>query len=109
MATHHAAPGEVVDLLPLGTGLRTARTTAIVKSDGFEAVRLVVLAGRQIAPHRVAGQITLHCLEGRVQIGLTDSTIDLAAGQWLYLDGGIEHFIRGVEDSSVLLTILFNR
>ena len=47
MAVHHARPGEVVDLNPLGEGLRNARTTAIVKSDAFEAVRLVVPAAER--------------------------------------------------------------
>lgn len=109
MAVHHARPGEVVDLKPLGEGLRNARTTAIVKADAFEAVRLVVLAGREIPPHQVSGPITLHCLEGRVLLGLGDSTLELAAGQWVYLDGGARHSVQGIEDSSLLLTILFNR
>lgn len=46
MAVHHAGSGEVVDLRPLGGKLHDARTTAIVKSDSFEAVRLIVPAGR---------------------------------------------------------------
>jgi quercetin dioxygenase-like cupin family protein len=96
-------------LQPLGEGLQNARTTALVKSDTFEAVRLIVLAGREIAPHQVPGQITLHCLEGRVLLGLADSTLELSAGQWVYLDGGARHSVKGVEDSSVLLTILFDR
>lgn len=109
MAMHHAGPGEVVDLQPLGDGLRSARTTAIVKGDAFEAVRLVVLAGREIPPHQVAGTIMLHCLEGRVVLGLADAALELAAGQWLFLDGGVQHSVRGIEDSSLLLTILFER
>jgi hypothetical protein len=33
----------------------------------------------------------------------------LAPGQWIYLDGGEKHAVVGVEDSSLLLTILFDR
>src|SRR5690606_31570132 len=44
MATHRASPGEIVDLAPLGSGLKAARTTAIVKTETFEAVRLIVHA-----------------------------------------------------------------
>ncbi len=109
MAVHHARPGEVVDLKPLGDGLRDARTTAIVKSEAFEAVRLVVLAGREIPPHQVPGPIMLHCLEGRVLLGLGDLTLEVAAGQWVYLDGGARHSVKAIEDSSLLLTILFDR
>ena len=108
MAVPHARPGEVVDLKPLGEGLRNAPTTAIVKSDAFEAVRLVVLAGREIPPHQVPGPITLHCLEGRVLLGPNDSTMELAAGQWVYLDGGARHSVKGIENSSLLLMILFD-
>jgi quercetin dioxygenase-like cupin family protein len=109
MAIRHAKAGEVVDLQPLGEGLRNARTTALVKSDAFEAVRLIVPAGKEIPPHQVSGQITLHCLEGHVLLGLSDSTLELSAGQWVYLDGGARHSVTGIEDSSVLLTILFDR
>jgi quercetin dioxygenase-like cupin family protein len=109
MAIRHARAGEIVDLRPLGSALSNAKTTAIVKSDAFEAVRLVVPAGREIAPHQVAGKITLHCLEGRVLLELSNSAFDLSAGEWVYLDGGERHGLKGVEHSSLLLTILFDR
>jgi quercetin dioxygenase-like cupin family protein len=109
MAVHHAAPREVVDLSPLGEKLKDSKTTALVKSQSFEAVRLIVLAGKEIPPHDVPGNITLHCLEGRVALGLDHSTIELSAGGWVYLDGGERHSVKAVEDSSLLLMILFNR
>ena len=45
MALKHAEPGEVVDLRPLGDRLAAAKTTAIVRTASFEAMRLVVPAG----------------------------------------------------------------
>lgn len=108
MALNHAEAGEVVDLRPLGTRLRQAKTAAIVKSDRFEAVRLVLPAGTDIPVHKVEGYITLQCLEGRVTID-TDKAIELAQGQWLYLDRGVPHALHALEDSSVLLTIFFDR
>ena len=109
MAVPHAKSGQLVDLRPLGAELRTAKTTALVKSKSFEAVRLVVRAGMEIPAHQISGSITLHCLEGRVALGLTDSVLELSAGEWVYLDGGARHSVRGIEDSSLLLTILFHR
>lgn len=109
MALHHAKPGEVVDLRALGSKLKNARTAAIVKSDQFEAIRLIVQAGTEIPSHEVSGSITLHCLEGRVSLRLEKSTIELNAGEWVYLDGGEAHSVKGVEDSSLLLTIFFGR
>ncbi len=107
MAVHHAGSGEVVDLRPLGAKLHDARTTAIVKTDTFEAVRLIVPAGREIASHRVDGGITLFCIEGRVRLGLSDTEMELSAGEWLYLDGGAAHSVTGIKDASLLLTIHF--
>src|SRR3546814_3201644 len=85
MALKHAKAGEVVDLRPLGDKLKDAKTAAIIKGEGFEAIRLVVRAGREIPSHEVSGNITLHCLEGRVLLGLEQSTIELNAGEWVYL------------------------
>ncbi|SFC84812.1 Cupin domain protein [Bosea sp. CRIB-10] len=108
MALQHAKPGEVVDLRPFGTNLKFAKTAAIIKSKHFEAVRLVVLAGTKIPPHKVPGNIMLHCLEGCISLGLRDRPVLLSAGEWVYLAGGEIHSLEGIEDSSLLLTILLN-
>ncbi|MCA0201461.1 MAG: cupin [Proteobacteria bacterium] len=109
MAIHHAEAGEVVDLRPLGGKLKETKTTAITKADHFEAIRLIVPAGASIDPHAVAGDLTLLCLEGRIKLGLTMREIELVAGEWLYLTGGETHSVKGLEDSSLLLTILLKR
>ena len=108
MALQHAKSGEVIDLRPLGPKLKDAKSAAIIKSDRFEAVRLFVRAGAKIPSHTVSGNITLHCLEGCVALGLARSTIELNAGEWVYLDGGEIHSVNGIDDSSLLLTILFD-
>lgn len=107
MALKHAKAGEIVDVSPLGPQLKNSRTAAIVKTEAFEAVRLVVGAGTSIPAHKVPGQITLHCLEGRVEIGLANSQVELGPNDWIYLNGGEPHSLHGLEDSSLLLTILF--
>jgi quercetin dioxygenase-like cupin family protein len=107
MALKHAAPGEAVDLRPLGSRLAATRTHAIARTPRFEAVRLVVPAGTEIPSHKVPGRIILHCIEGHARLVLTDETIDLRAGDWVYLDGDVPHSVKGIEDASLLLTILF--
>ena len=106
MALHHAASGEVVDLVPLGAGTREAHTRALVKTDDFEAIRLVLGAGEELPPHQVSGRFTLHCLEGRVGLATSTESLELSANQWIYFDGGITHAVQAIEDSSLLLTIL---
>lgn len=108
MALHHAKPGEIVHLGPLGPALKDTATTAIIKSDRFEAMRLIVRAGAEIPSHEVPGNITLYCLEGAVELGLKHAAVQLSAGDWIYLDGGEAHYVKGLEDSALLLTIIFN-
>lgn len=108
MALKHAEPGEVVDLRPLGDRLASAKTSAIVRTSRFEAVRLVVPADTEIPSHQVAGPITIHCIEGHAQLCLLAGVIDLRAGDWVYLEGSEPHSVKGIEDASLLLTILFD-
>ena len=107
MALKHAKSGQVVDLRPLGDELKGAKTSAIIKDEHFEAIRLILHAGSTIPTHEVAGNIMLHCLEGHVRFGLSDGDIDLKAGEWVFLDQSEDYSIAGVEDSSLLMTILF--
>ena len=107
MALKHAQPGEAVDLRPLGERLAETRTSAIVRTSSFEAVRLAIAAGTKIPTHKVAGRIMLHCIEGRVELGLPAGEVELSAGEWLYLEGNEPHSVYGIVDASLLLTILF--
>ncbi|MGQ4273542.1 cupin domain-containing protein [Terrihabitans sp. B22-R8] len=106
MALQHANPGDIVSLRPLGSELTAAKTAALVKTEHFEAVRLVVRAGTEIPTHQVPGNITLHCLEGRIAFGLADKILEMSVGDWVYLEGGAPHSLRGIEDATLLLTIL---
>lgn len=99
-------PGEVVHLPTLASERGATGSVALVKSDRFEAIHLVVPAGSTIPPHHVAGYLTLHCLEGLVTLGPKD--IALGAGDWIYLERGDQHSVQGVEDARLLLTILFD-
>lgn len=106
MAQHHVKSGEVVDLRPLGPKLGGAKTIALVKEKRFEAIRLIMRAGTEIPPHDVPGDLMLHCLEGRIVLGLAHSELELASGDWLYLNGGDAHFLKCLQDASLLLTVL---
>lgn len=106
MAIPHAKSGEVIDIRPLGQRLHETVTSALVKSDELEVLRLVIPAGETIDRHQVPGAITVQCLEGRVIFKAGDVDRDLSAGEMLFLEGGTPHALRAVGDSSVLVTIL---
>jgi quercetin dioxygenase-like cupin family protein len=109
VAIRHARSGEIVDLTPLKDRLGDFKTFAIVKTDSFEAVRLIIPAGHEIPPHAVPGPILLQAIEGRVLLGAGETSQELAAGEWLYLDAGIRHWLTGIENASLLLIILPGR
>jgi quercetin dioxygenase-like cupin family protein len=109
MAIPHAKSGEVIDLCPVGETHAPARTMTLVKTDRLEVIRLVVPTGKELPHHQVAGEITVQCLEGRVEFTAGTTARELRAGQMLYLAGGEPHWLRGIEDASVLLTILLHQ
>lgn len=106
MAIEHAQPGQPVDVGPLGPRLAGAKTVALFKSAQLEVIRLVLRAGKALPPHKVDGEITIHCLEGRLAVGAGGSRQELAAGQLLYLGGGVAHDVQALEDASALVTIV---
>jgi quercetin dioxygenase-like cupin family protein len=106
MTLPHVKPGEVVDVRPLGAGLASAQTKPLFRAEQVEAVRLVVPAGKEFKEHKAKGEIVVQCLEGRVAFTALGKTQDLEAGQLLYLPPGVPHTVKGIENASLLLTIL---
>lgn len=108
MAISHVAPCIPVDLQPPAEVLSEAKTNALVKNDEFEAIRLVIPQGHEVCRnHQVEGPITIYCLKGQIALTADGEKRAVSEGQWLFLPGGVPHTISGVEDSLVLLTIMF--
>lgn len=105
MAIPHAVSGQVVDLLSAVDPLTEARTVAIFKSRAMEVMRLVLPEGKTMAPHSVKGDITVQCLAGEINFFASGEVRRIAAGQLLWLEGGVEHSLTAVVDAQVLLTI----
>ena len=106
MSIPHANPGEVVDVRPLGAALATTATRTLVKASAIDVIRMVVPAGKEIPTHRAKGELVVQCLEGKIAFTACGQTHDLVAGQLLYLPTGEPHSLRGIEDGSLLLTIV---
>lgn len=105
MALPHLSSGQITPLAPLGAQLATRSSTALFKSEQLEVVRLVLPAGQEMREHKVAGEITLQCLEGAIELTAEGRTQTMRAGDLVYLDGHAPHALRGVEHASLLLTI----
>ena len=106
MAIPHAKAGEVVSVRPLGPALSATSTYTIVKTDSLEVIRVVLAAGKTLPPHQVPGEITVQCLEGKVEFFVGELKRELTAGSFLYMGGSGEHAVHAIEDSSLLVSIL---
>ncbi|QDZ29152.1 cupin domain-containing protein [Noviherbaspirillum sp. UKPF54] len=103
---HHATSGELIDVRPLAEKLRQSMSTALLRTDDLEVMRLVLPADKSVPEHHVAGEITLLCLEGTVELQAHDKTQVLQAGRMIYLAGNVPYALRALEDASVLMTML---
>lgn len=106
MAISHAKPGEVVNVRPLGAALETTETRTLVKTKDIEVIRLIVPAGKEIPSHKAKGEIIVQCLEGKLVFIAFGKNQVLEAGQMLYLPTGEPHGVKGIENASLLLTVL---
>ena len=101
-----AKPGEPMDVRPLGSALASAHTRTLLRTTAVEVVRLIVRAGQEIPRHTSQSGILVQCLEGRVAFTAFGTTHTLEAGTLLYLPTGEPHSVKGIENASLLLTIL---
>jgi quercetin dioxygenase-like cupin family protein len=105
MAQTHARSGQVVSVLPLGDRLGSVRTTAILKANQLEVVRLVLPAGKGLPEHSAPGEITVQCIEGRIEFQTPTALHVLEAGDFIHLRGNEPHALKATVDSSALLTL----
>jgi quercetin dioxygenase-like cupin family protein len=75
-------------------------------AEQVEVIRLIVPAGKEIAEHRAKGEIVVQCLEGRMAFTVFGKMQNLEAGKLLYLPTGEPHVAKGIENASLVLTVL---
>lgn len=109
MAIPHARPGQAIEVRPLGARLPHEKTFALFKSEDLEVMRLVLVAGKSLPPHKVPGEITVQCIEGSIEITAGNRSHVLHAGQLLYLAGGVTHGVTALQDASALVTIALRK
>jgi quercetin dioxygenase-like cupin family protein len=105
MAQPHAQFGQVVSVLPLGEALASAKTTAILKAEQLEVVRVVLLAGKEMREHSTPGEITVQGIEGRIEFKTSAGVQVLGPGDFMLLARGEPHSLRALSDASALVTI----
>lgn len=109
MALHHAAPGELIDVRPLGNGLRDVNSQALLKTDRLEVMRFVLAAGDRRPEHRIDGEMTVQCIEGEVRFHAMGKTLSMKSGDMLWLEPCEPYSMDASRDSSLLVTMLIER
>lgn len=109
MATHHAVPGEIVDLGSWANDLPNEKTKVIIKTHEMELARLVIPKGKEFPSHQVPGPIVVHCVQGKIELTAMGRMQELHCGQLLYLMPGEPHSLKAVEDAVILLTVFLYR
>lgn len=104
MGTKLTTSGEIIDIGALEINQEQVKTNGLVKTEMLQLLHLVIPAGQSIPVHQVPGDITVHCLAGRIAFTAEGSTCELAAGQLLSLKRDIPHSLHGLESASVLVT-----
>jgi quercetin dioxygenase-like cupin family protein len=94
---------DVIDLRFSGTGTAEGPSRLLAKTATLEVRQLILSKGREIPTHHAPGEITVHCLEGRIAF-TASTTRELGAGQMIVLAAGAPHSVIGLEDSTVLIT-----
>jgi quercetin dioxygenase-like cupin family protein len=105
MAIEHLRPGQRVSVRPDRLDIDPMRTTALFKSRDLEVIHLVLAAGKSLPAHQVPGDLTLHCLDGTLEVRAGGASTRLSEGELLYLEGGAVHDVTALSDGAALLTI----
>lgn len=109
MALVHAVPGAPIDVRPLGERLPATASHALLKTASIELMRIVLPAGRSLPPHRVPGEITILCIEGRTWLRSETGDRMVVAGDLVLLPGGDLHALEALDDSSFVVTVLIGQ
>ena len=109
MATHHASSGELLHLRPLEAPLDGTQSTTLLRDDQLKVMRLALPAGKELPEHAVDGPITMHCLQGAIDVTAYGSCKTMRAGDLIYLAGKVPHALRATEDAFLLVSIVLQK
>lgn len=109
MATHHAGPGEIVNLATWASDLPAEHSKAIAKTREMELARLYLEPRKGIENRHVDGPLVVHCLSGRVEFDAMGKMQELAGGELAYLPPDEPFTVKAIDLSLVLITFVFSR
>ena len=109
MTVPFTRPGEVIDLRSTETTQDAHQLSLLVKTQDVEIVQLRIPAGASIPTYEAAGEIILHCIDGRISLAALETSCEMQGGELLYLTLNETFSIQGIEDAIVLATIIASK
>ncbi len=112
-AERFAAPEHLLDLPKIAEQLRREPLPArnghqqmtIYQHDLISVVLFVFASGGQLNDHQANGVVTIHLLEGEVQVKADAQTYELSAANMVALAPGVQHSVLAKQPSTILLTV----
>lgn len=105
MTTLRAGLSEVIDVMPSPSQISDFVSSSLIRSDHLTVVRLEVPAGKQVPPHHAQGDISVHCLSGKIEFMAGGIIRILSRSQLILLAGRETHSLLAIEDSALLVTV----
>jgi quercetin dioxygenase-like cupin family protein len=98
--------GPTAFVQPLAATDETSRKIRLVRTPQVEILQLIIPAERDVPTHQAQGDVVVHCLEGRASVRALGQSYELKSGQLLHLSLDDQFSIRGIENASVLVTLI---
>lgn len=86
-------------------GVAGHRQIALFKSGTSTVVAFLFEEGGTLPEHRADGVVTIHVIEGRLQVDTPDERHAVGEDGLLVLRPGVPHEVRATEPSKMLLTV----
>lgn len=99
-----ARPGDVIDAW--STWGDAEGVAYVLRTVNMEVMRLHLNAGARIPTHEAQGEVTILCVQGRAGVSALGQQHELNTGQLLYLLVQEPFELRGIDESSLLITVL---
>jgi len=81
------------------------RAQILIKTDTIRVVVVSMVVGGELQEHSAPGPITIHSIEGAIEVDVEGERHLLEAGELISLAPGVRHSVRCVKDGYFLLTI----
>src|SRR5690606_8316403 len=96
---------QIIDLRSADGPVSRVHSEPVLNAGLLKAVRSELPEGEEIPLHSIPESATLHCLSGKVAIGLDDQEVRLAEQQMIFLVAHQPHVIKAMTDAVILMTM----